>query len=128
MKVVIAGSRSITEFDYVDLAIKLSQYEITEVVSGTARGVDQLGEEWAEKNGVPVAKFPADWNNHGKIAGHIRNRKMALYADAVICVWDGQSKGTENMIKEARKAGKKLTLVTTDYIRDFKKRIEEYKV
>jgi hypothetical protein len=30
---------------------------------------------------------------------------MAQYADALIAFWDGKSKGTKNMIDEAKKQG-----------------------
>jgi hypothetical protein len=33
---------------------------------------------------------------------------MAKYADALIAVWDGKSRGTKNMIDEAKKLGLKV--------------------
>lgn len=99
MKVIIAGSRNIDDYALVVDTIRRSGYEITEVVSGTAVGVDRLGERWALANNVPVKEMPADWNRHGNSAGPQRNRAMAEYADAAIIIWDGQSKGTRNMIE-----------------------------
>lgn len=86
-------------------ALKNTPFEITEVVSGTCKGVDQLGEEWAERKGIPVKKFPADWSKHGRRAGPLRNREMAKYADALIAIWDGKSRGTRSMIDEALREG-----------------------
>jgi len=80
-------------------------WEPTEIVSGAARGIDQLGEEWAEAQGLPVKRFPANWKEHHRAAGPIRNREMAKYADALVAIWDGQSKGTKSMIGLAEKAG-----------------------
>jgi hypothetical protein len=54
---------------------------------------------------VPLKIFPAQWSIYGKGAGYIRNREMAQYADALIAFWDGKSKGTKNMIDEAKKQG-----------------------
>ena len=71
-----------------------------EIVSGCAPGVDRLGEELAKKLYLPIERFPADWDNNGKAAGHIRNGQMAKYADAGLLVWDGVSPGTQNMIKQ----------------------------
>jgi hypothetical protein len=105
VKVIIAGSRSINDFSIVEEAIRDSQFPITEVVSGGARGVDKLGEEWADKNMVPIKKFPAQWGKYGKSAGPIRNREMAEYADALISIWDGNSRGTMSMVREAKRAG-----------------------
>jgi len=105
VKTIIAGSRVITDPVIVEDAIRLSGFRITEVVSGGCQGVDLMGECWAAENGIHVHRFPADWNAHGKAAGPIRNRAMAEHADALIAVWDGVSRGTKNMIQEARKRG-----------------------
>lgn len=109
MKVIIAGSRSITSQSDVDLAIGFSGFNITEVVSGKCRGVDALGEAWAKKHGVPVRDFPAEWEFYGKKAGPFRNEQMATYAEALIAVRAaGKSDGTDDMIKRARKRGLKV--------------------
>ncbi len=99
MKVIIAGSRNIDDYSLVVRTIKNSGYDITEVVSGTAVGPDRLGEQWARANNIPIKEMPADWMRHGNSAGPQRNRAMAEYADAAIIIWDGQSKGTRNMIE-----------------------------
>ncbi|MEI6388155.1 MAG: SLOG family protein [Spirochaetota bacterium] len=101
MKVIVAGSRSITDLSVVEEAIHLSGFTITEVVCGDARGVDSLGEEWADLHDVPVKHFPADWSQ-GKMAGFSRNNHMADYAEALVAVWDSKSKGTGHMIAIAR--------------------------
>ncbi len=121
MKTIIAGSRWFgpkTKMDnngyYCDLkdARKIINMtmralpwadQITEVVSGGAHGADQLGEWWAEQNGILVTVFEADWNKHGKSAGYKRNVEMAKYADACVCFWDGESLGTSHMIDIANK-------------------------
>lgn len=109
MKVIIAGSRTIKDARLVEDAIRRSGFRITEVVSGKEpNGVDKLGEDWADINGIPVKPFPADWDNLGNAAGPIRNGKMAKYADALVCVWDGVSRGSRSMIRLARKAGLKV--------------------
>lgn len=105
MKVIIAGGREITDYNSVKIAYEKSGFQATEIVSGAARGVDYLGELLAKNLNIAVKRFPADWNTHGKRAGPIRNAEMANYADALIAVWDGQSKGTANMITQARQKG-----------------------
>ena len=99
MRVIIAGSRNISDRSGLLKAIKQSGFDITEVVSGKARGVDTIGETWAVANDIPIKQFPADWSKHGNAAGPIRNSMMAEYADAAIIIWDGKSAGTLNMIK-----------------------------
>lgn len=108
MKVIIAGSRTIRDYREVTKAIEQSGFEITEVVSGGAMGVDLLGERWARRNGIPVKCFVADWYEYGKSAGPIRNTEMALYADALILVWDGESRGSANMKMNAETVGIKI--------------------
>ena len=103
MKVIIAGSRTIIQYDKVKEAILNSKYNISEVVSGTAIGVDRYGERFALLNNIPIKKFPANWDKYGKKAGIIRNEEMAKYADALIAVWNGTSSGTKHMIYIAEK-------------------------
>lgn len=124
MKVVIAGSRYIKDYKLIEKAIKASGFEITEVVSGNAEGVDKLGERWAEEHGIPIKKFPALWNalnqdgaipkknKFGKLynanAGFFRNEQMAQYCDAVITIMmeDIDIFGTGHMAKMAKKYNK----------------------
>lgn len=107
MKVIIAGSRDLSHLSVrlVEREVARSGFQITEVVSGTARGVDRVGELWGRQNKIPVAQFPADWNRYGKKAGYLRNVEMAEYADALIALWDGTSRGTKHMINIATKGG-----------------------
>lgn len=105
MKTIIAGSRGITKLAILQEALNgcFFKHDITEVVSGTAAGVDRLGEKWANSQDIPIRRFPADWNTFGRSAGYIRNKQMAEYADAAIILWDGESKGTKHMIDLAQK-------------------------
>lgn len=121
MKVIIAGSRTITEIRHLENAVAkllvLSPnfiLRITEVVSGTARGADQLGEAWALKQNIPIKKMPADWDRYKKAAGPIRNREMAKYADMAIVLWDGSSRGAKNMIDEMKIVKKPYFLELVD--------------
>jgi hypothetical protein len=107
MKVIIAGSRSITDYKTVESAIKESKFEITEIISGGARGVDKLGELYAVNNNIKLTIMKADWDKHGKSAGYIRNQEMSEIAEAVIILWDGASKGTKNMLEVSIKKGLK---------------------
>lgn len=115
MKTIIAGSRGITRFGPLVAAILKSNFApISEVISGCADGVDQLGEEWAQMMQLPVRQFPADWKRYGRAAGRQRNLQMAVYADALIAVWDGKSPGTRHMIETAERMGLKVFVYRTD--------------
>lgn len=111
MKTIIAGSRTITDPSILIAAIVESGYEITEVVSGGAQGVDRLGEEWARTHEIPIVRFPPDWTKHGRSAGPIRNNQMVSYVGfdgALLALWDGQSSGTAHIINSAKREGRKV--------------------
>lgn len=112
MKTIIAGSRnailSMNEFMHI---INQAGFPITEVVSGNSGNIDKMGEQWAKGVKIPITQFNAAWQAYGSSAGPRRNRQMAEYADALIAIWDGKSRGTLNMIKEATK--RKLNVYVT---------------
>lgn len=108
MKLIIAGSRDLNpSVDFISSAIKMFQLKnINEVVCGMAVGVDQDGFYWAIRCDISIKSMPADWNKHGKKAGPIRNQAMAEYADELLLIWDGSSKGSSNMKKNMLKLNK----------------------
>ena len=101
MKLIIAGGRKFQPKQIHKCNIKFifDNNDITEVVSGGAKGADAWGEYIAQIYDVPVKVFPAQWDLYGKSAGHIRNKEMAKYADAVALFPGG--KGTDGMHHEA---------------------------
>lgn len=110
MRVVIAGSRDGVTYAHLLEAIKACGFDITTVISGTARGADKLGEAWAEANNITVERYPANWEPKGKFdpgAGHKRNAVMASLADAVIALLNVRikSNGTKSMIELGRARG-----------------------
>ena len=112
MKVIIAGSRQIDDEELVHSIIEQTGLQITEVVSGNAKGVDTFGQHYAQKHGVAIVRFAPEWKRYKKAAGPIRNRQMAEYADALIAIPDKNSKGTWDMIKKMKKLGKKVFVYT----------------
>ena len=104
MKLAIVGSRSF--FDYQLLVETLQDLDISEIVSGGARGADTLAEKYAKEKGIPVKIFKPDWDGLGKAAGFIRNKSIIDYADKVIAFWDGQSHGTQHSMNLALKQDK----------------------
>lgn len=105
MRTIIAGSRSVDDYEIVKDAVSKSGITPTTILSGNARGVDRLGERWAAENSVPLETYPAEWEKHGKAAGYIRNAEMVTRAAALIAIWDGSSRGTEHVIELARQRG-----------------------
>jgi hypothetical protein len=113
MKVIIAGSRGFSDFQllYAKCEEVLANVGEAEIVSGTARGADKLGEHYASLKGHSVIQFPADWDKHGKAAGYIRNKEMADYSDCLIAFWDGESRGTKHMIDLATERGLSVHII-----------------
>lgn len=110
VKLIIAGSRTLRPTPaQITAALHVTP---TEVVSGTAIGVDRCGEFWAVLNKIPVMRFPAQWDTEGKAAGYLRNERMAKYADACLIFHDGKSRGTQHMIDLATSHGLSLKVVT----------------
>jgi len=104
MKCVIAGSRTITNYDLVKSVFMnaLLKDKVTEIVSGNAKGVDFCGERLAFELDLPLSRFPANWKL-GRSAGHQRNKRMAEYADiALIIMNQGGSAGSLNMIENMK--------------------------
>ena len=99
MKIIIAGGRDFNNYYILEKVLNSFKELIDEVISGDARGADELGARWATSNNIHVNHFPADWDYYGKAAGFIRNIEMADNADALIAFWDNKSKGTGHMIK-----------------------------
>lgn len=116
-KVIVAGTRDYTDFNHIERELmtyfkanKLHRADV-EIVSGCARGVDSLGIQFAEKYGLKLTKFPANWNKYGKSAGYRRNVEMAKYGDILFAFWDGLSLGTGHMIKLAKDHGLEVHIV-----------------
>ena len=85
-------------------ALKARQPDL-HLVHGAAKGLDTLASEWAARNNVPQTPFPADWDQYGKAAGHIRNGQMLTEGNPTLVIAFPGGKGTANMVEQARRAG-----------------------
>lgn len=132
MKIVIAGSRSITSYATVKAAIMASRIwhdygsKIVVYSGKEPKGVDRLGEEFAAKAGLKVKPFPAKWDDlkapgavvrtrfdgkqYNVKAGFVRNAEMADKADMALIVWDGKSPGSLDMLHQMRMRDKPVFL------------------
>lgn len=105
MRVLVCGSRYFN--DYELLKETLNAYRITHIIHGAARGADTLARRYGAEVGIPVSEYPADWRQFGKSAGPIRNRQMLREGlpEMVVAFRGPNSRGTQNMINQAEKAG-----------------------
>lgn len=113
-KIGVCGSRSINSYELVASVLDKLLVEGDIILSGNAPGADQLGEEYALRNGFECRHVPSEWENHGPKATMLRNEVLLKAADYIICFWDGESEGTRHMIEIAKKAKKLLALVTKE--------------
>ena len=77
----------------------------SKVVHGNARGADRMADEWGVRSAIPVFRYPADWNAHGRAAGPLRNQKMLDEAKPSLVVAFPGGRGTADMVRRARDAG-----------------------
>src|SRR5690606_18174151 len=112
-RIIVAGGRDFNNYSLLKekLDYYLQNLADIEIVSGGAKGADILGERYAKENGYPLKVFKADWDTHGKRAGVVRNKEMADYANYLVAFWNGDSRGTANMIELAKKQGLKVKIV-----------------
>lgn len=107
MKIMIAGSRSIADFD-------LSPFipENTElIISGGASGVDTLAEKYADKKRISKLIIYPNYKLYGRAAPLKRNEMMVELADEVLIIWDGKSRGTKYTVEYAQKKNKIVNLI-----------------
>jgi hypothetical protein len=106
MKLIIAGSRTLTDYSWMETKLNnvlANTQEDVVVISGGAKGADKLGERYAKTRGFDVIIMPADWDTHGKKAGYLRNKQMAQECTHAVIFWDGESPGSKHMIDICQK-------------------------
>ena len=107
MKLLVVGSRSITDFD-------LSAYiadDVDTIISGGANGIDSLAEKYADEKRISKYIVRPRYDLYGRAAPIKRNEVIVGMADAVLIIWDGKSKGTKYTLKYSEKKNKPVTLV-----------------
>ena len=107
MKLLIAGSRSITHFD-------LSPYipvNTDTILCGGACGIDHLAEQYADTHRLSKYIIRPRYDLYRRAAPIRRNEQMVDMAEAVLIVWDGVSKGTRHTLQYAKEKNKPITLV-----------------
>ena len=106
MKVAVIGSRELR----VDNLGKYLPEEVTEIVSGGARGIDTSAREYALKNNIKLKEFLPEYEKYGRAAPLKRNIQIIDYADMVLAFWDGKSRGTKFVIDNCKRIGKRVKI------------------
>ena len=101
MKIAIIGSRNLGVIGLEKFLPK----NVTEIVSGGARGVDACAREYAQTHGIRLTEFLPDYNRYGRTAPLKRNLEIIAYAEMVLAFWDGKSRGTKYVTDNCKKQG-----------------------
>lgn len=104
-KLIVAGGRHYKDGpeDWKKLFDLVEKLDVDVIITGGAPGADEFGRKFAFINSIHHEEVPADWDQHGRAAGPIRNQKMASMADAVVLFPGGA--GTQSMFNQAKKFG-----------------------
>lgn len=111
MNVAVVGSRTFNDYDLLESEILKSNLDIKCIVSGGAKGADQLAERFAKKYNLDTVILIPEWNKHGKSAGYKKNKDIIDACDLCIAFWDGQSTGTKHTIDLAQEVKKPLIII-----------------
>lgn len=106
MKIAVVGSRNLVVND-------LGKYlpnNVTEIVSGGARGIDTCAREYAIAKGLKLTEFLPEYSRYGRGAPLKRNLQIINYADCVLAFWNGQSRGTKFVIEHCKAQGKPVRI------------------
>lgn len=97
MKLGIIGSRTLNQKNVKEIisqVVTKSKNKIDEIVTGGANGVDSIAELFAKQNHIKRSVFLPQYETYGKRAPLIRNNVILENSDAILAIWDGESKGT----------------------------------
>lgn len=106
-RLLVAGSRSITDID-------ISKYipkDVDAIISGGAKGIDTLAEEYADKHKISKVIIRPSYSVSKKAAPILRNQSMVILCNRVLAIWDGKSRGTKYTIDYAKKLDKDVTVI-----------------
>lgn len=115
MRILVCGGRNFSNKERLEYILSHTIWWeiITCLIHGGAKGADSLAGEWAERIGIKVEVYPADWDKFGKAAGGIRNQQMLDEGDPDLVIAFPGGSGTADMIRRSRKAGIEVLQVVT---------------
>ena len=98
MKVAVVGSREL----FVEHLERFLPDDVTEIVSGGARGIDGCARNYALEHHLQLKEFLPEYEKYGRKAPLIRSISIIEYAEQVLVFWDGKSRGSAFVIKQCR--------------------------
>lgn len=102
MRIIVCGSRTWSDPTLIERAMRNVSggdlASVTWVHGHCRRGADRICDRLAPG----CERHEADWDTHGKSAGHVRNVRMANLGADLCLAFDRHSPGTADMIRVAR--------------------------
>lgn len=128
MKIAIVGSRDFSDYHLLLDTLLPYQDAIQRIITGGATGADALAMRWSETvlgreaevvypdwydltASDVIVKYNRNGTPYNALAGLVRNKQIVAQADRIIAFWNGESRGTQHVIRYARKLRKPLEVV-----------------
>ncbi|WP_277212545.1 DUF2493 domain-containing protein [Isoptericola croceus] len=110
MRILVTGSRTWDDDETIRRALTgaagVVASQVTLVSGACPRGADAIAERVARELGWHVERHPADWQQHGRRAGYLRNAAMvAAGADVCVAFIRDGSRGASMTARLAHQAG-----------------------
>lgn len=101
MRIAIIGSREL----WINDLGKYLPHEVTEIISGGAKGIDGCARAYAIAHNIQLTEFLPEYTKYGRAAPLRRNISIVENADLVLAFWDGTSHGTKYTINACKRMG-----------------------
>ena len=110
--VLVTGGRDYRDEVAIAAALEAEAPIDRLIHGGCPSGADIRAWKWAQRRGIAVSIYPADWRQYGSAAGPVRNAEMAVtlaeYRDAgcevLVLAFPGGS-DTADMVRQAKLHG-----------------------
>lgn len=106
-RILVTGGRDFTDATFLNHVLDEfhagTRGPVGLVIHGAAHGADSLAGAWAGRRGVPVKAYVAEWQNEGRAAGPIRNKRMLHEGKPDLVIAFPGVRGTANMVKQAER-------------------------
>lgn len=114
VRVLVCGGRDYRDWETLceELSLLHADHDITTIIHGGARGADDMAGQFARASiGIEEVVYPANWKDHGKSAGPIRNQLMLDEGKPDMVVAFPGGRGTADMVRRAREANILVTMI-----------------
>jgi hypothetical protein len=117
MKLAVVGSGSLTLPDGLEKYLLPEITRITEILYCGPKGVGLSARKYALTNDIKLTEFSPQYHVYGYAGAQFkRNVELLENADFVLAFWDGESQGTELVIKSCRRSGTPIKVIRGESI------------